>query len=128
METKQLITIVITVVVTETVRRLASFVADKLKTATEAEKARTAINILLNRYLILVLVQFIILCLFGFILRNQVHSEAKVTHDTVFLMILNFTFILRVGDNLFKAIGDYKDYSKALFKKKNSANHVNTPA
>jgi uncharacterized membrane protein len=128
MDTKQLITIVITVVVTEIVRRLASFVSDKLKTITEKEKAKRIFKALFNWYMVLLLMQIIAFMLMTSVLKTHVQSDAKVTNHSVFQMMLIFTFTLRVGYNSLRALRDYINRTRELYKSDNIANQGNTPA
>lgn len=104
METKQLITIVITIVTTEIIKRLTSFIADKLKTVTEHEKAKTIISALLNKFIFLVAGQFLVLCLMMFYLKIDIESKAPITNQSILQMMVVYSITLRVGYNTLRAI------------------------
>jgi hypothetical protein len=116
MDKKQLIIIVITIVISELVKRLASFIADKLKKATETKKAKTIVKILLNKFLIILFLQSAILYFLLSYLLKLIYSNVQVTNYSVFLIVFAYSIVLRVGYNTLKALANYVIYSIERYK------------
>lgn len=107
MDNKQLITIVVTAVITEIVKRFASLIADNLKKTKTAKTATTIFKILINRFLMIVGLQLIIFYLILSLLLKLINSNAPVTNYAVFQIVFAYSIVLRVGFNTLKALRQY---------------------
>lgn len=112
----QLTIIVITVVTTETVRRLTSFIGDKLKTVIEKEKTRTIFKVLMNKFLIIAILQTTIFVVLLFMLILRVQTDGKVTNSLVFQLIVVYSIFLRCGYNTLGAYSTYFTHTRDYYQ------------
>lgn len=117
MDTKQLTILFAAAIINEFVRRLASFVASRLKTTSVTHHVSTFANAIFNRLLIIVLIQGFICSIFIYTFVVYAQQSTPVSNLSVAVMIVLFTLTLRVSYNFLKAIHSYVDRSKILYNK-----------
>ncbi len=117
MEKQQLIMLVAGAVINELVRRVASFIAKKLKTISVKQNGSSIVGAAFNRFLIVAVFQFGILLAFVFTFVGLSQLNSAVTNQSVAWMIVFFCVTLRVGYNFLKAVRAYSVYTISLASK-----------
>lgn len=114
MEKEQLIMLFAGAIINELVRRVASFIAKKLKTISVKRNRGSMVGAAFNRFLIVAVFQFGIFLAFVFTFVGLSQLNSAVTNQSVAWMIVLFCLTLRVGYNFLKAIRAYREYTISL--------------
>ena len=107
MDKTLLTNIVIGTIISEVVKRVISFIENKSKSTTAAKTAKNIVKRLINKSLIILLLQVSIFLIFIASLLKFAHSSSAVTNYSVFSMIILFLIVLRVGNNSLQALKNY---------------------